>query len=90
MEQRWNAFEQPALLLNVTEVDLGRRAVVSNLELRRGDGDGFILPETIDVLCATGDRALPASAAAGLGARFTYVSPAGEIELQGGKGCKRR
>jgi hypothetical protein len=47
----WNnnsAFDLPALLLNVTEVDHGRRAVVSNLRLRDGNNGGFTLQQTID------------------------------------------
>ena len=87
----WNdngSADLPALLLNATEVDHGRRAVVSNIMLRRGEGDRFILPDTIDVLCASGNRGLRLSAAAGLGARFSYVSPAGQIEPQPKKGPK--
>ena len=69
----------PSLLLNATLVESGQRAVVSNLAL-----DGF--SDTLDLL---GDRYrmqnVLLSAAAGMSARFTYVSPAGTIENRDGE-----
>jgi hypothetical protein len=63
----------PSLLLNATLVDSGRRAIVSNLDVR-----GF--PDTLDLLAPdVSTHRILLSAAAGASARFTYVSPAGRL-----------
>ena len=63
----------PSLLLNATLVDSGRRAIVSNLDIR-----GFT--DTVDMLAPDiTTRSILLSAAAGASARFTYVSPAGTL-----------
>lgn len=68
----------PSLLLNATLVETGQRAIVSDLAL-----DDF--PDTLDLLGGTAPLGgLPLSAAAGLSARFTYVSPAGTVPGAGG------
>jgi hypothetical protein len=68
----------PALLLNATVVETGKRLIVSNLRLT---ADEF--SDVEDVNRFYGDRALPLSAAAHLSARFTYVSPAGTLKKDG-------
>ncbi len=63
----------PSLLLNATLVDSGRRAIVSNLDVR-----GFT--DTLDLLGPdVSTHRILLSAAAGASARFTYVSPAGRL-----------
>jgi hypothetical protein len=66
-------FRLPSLLLNSTVVETGQRAVVSNLSLQD-------FSDTVDLLdpdLAT--RGVRVSSAAGLSARFTYVSPAATV-----------
>jgi hypothetical protein len=72
----------PSLLLNATVVETGSRAIVSNMVVT-----GF--SDTVDLL-AEGYSTQKArlSAAAGMSARFTYVSPAGS--LTGPDGRKMR
>jgi hypothetical protein len=70
----------PALLLNTTEVARGGRAIVSNLRLDRV-GDGFV--DVRDALAAF-RQPIRLSTAVGLSARFSYVSPAADIELEDG------
>lgn len=69
----------PSLLLNATVVDSGRRAVVSNIDVSK-------FTDTVDLL---GDdystQRARLSAAAGMSARFTYVSPAGTLDGPEGK-----
>jgi hypothetical protein len=63
----------PSLLLNTTLVDSGRRAIVSNLDVRE-------FTDTVDLLAPdVSTRDILLSAAAGASARFTYVSPAGTL-----------
>jgi hypothetical protein len=63
----------PSLLLNTTVVDSGRRAIVSNLDIRD-------YTDTRDLLAADlSTNAIRLSAAAGASARFTYVSPPGSL-----------
>lgn len=63
----------PSLLLNATLVNSGRRAIVSNLDI-----SGFT--DTFDLLADNvSTRNIRLSAAAGVSARFTYVSPAGSL-----------
>jgi hypothetical protein len=75
-----DARRLPALLLNTTEVARGGRAIVSNLRLDRAAG-GFV--DVRDALAAI-DKPIRLSTAAGLSARFSYVSPAADIELKDG------
>lgn len=70
---------QPAVLLNSTSVDTGRRVIVSNVDFARSE-----ITDAVDLLSER--RALKLKVA-GLtlreavlnSARFTYVSPAGEV-----------
>jgi hypothetical protein len=83
-EDRW----LPALLLNATWVETGKRLIASNLRVQ-------LLPEekkleklsefadAEDVHRFYGQRALPLSTAVHLSARFTYVSPAGTLVKDG-------
>lgn len=68
----------PALFLNSTWVETGKRLIVSNLKL---------LPEDFnDVEDANRfytQESLPLSAAVHLSARFTYISPAGTLKKDG-------
>ena len=68
----------PALLLNATLVETGKRLIVSNLRLT---GDEF--NDVEDAHRFYGEHALPFSAAVHLSARFTYVSPAGTLKKDG-------
>jgi hypothetical protein len=67
----------PSLLLNTTEVDLGRRSIVSNLVIEKG-----VFFDASDALDAIG-HPVRVSTAAGLSARFTYVSPAASVRNGG-------
>jgi hypothetical protein len=75
-------FRLPSLLLNATVVETGQRAVVSNLSLED-------FSDTVDLLDpALATRGVRVSSAAGLSARFTYVSPAGTV-ARGAQGSLR-
>jgi hypothetical protein len=64
---------RPALVLNATHQDTGRRVITSHLQVERHVFlDSF---DVHDLLQAD----MPASAAAHNSARFTYVSPAGKL-----------
>lgn len=70
----------PALLLNATWVETGKRLIASNLRLQPLNGQGtedFVDVE--DTHRFFGKRALALSTAVHLSARFTYVSPAGTL-----------
>ncbi|HVF39881.1 MAG TPA: hypothetical protein VM939_08270 [Gemmatimonadaceae bacterium] len=78
----------PALFLNATHVESGRRYVASPLvrrgqSLRPGDSSRA-LRDSRDLLDVLGSD-LPLSTAVGNTARFTYVSPPGRIERADGK-----
>jgi hypothetical protein len=76
-DQLWSDQQvnwQPALLLNATRVETGRRLIVSNLRLTPEEFN-----DVEDAHRFLGARALPLSAAVHLSARFTYVSPAGTL-----------
>jgi hypothetical protein len=76
----------PHLLLNSTDTYTGRRVVVSSLELR--EYDNFLMPEVIPFFdYHRNDISL--STAAMLSARFTFISPAGNVDVQSGKGQLR-
>jgi len=64
----------PALFLNSTWVETGKRLIASNLQLAEDD-----FSDVEDLGQFYGDRALSLSTAVHLSARFTYVSPAGSL-----------
>ena len=68
----------PALFLNSTWVETGKRLIVSNLRLTADD-----FSDVEDAQKFYGKHALPLSAAVHLSARFTYVSPAGTLVKEG-------
>jgi hypothetical protein len=69
LEANW----RPALLLNATHQETGRRVIASNLKI---DRDTFL--DSFDQLDLLGSD-MRASTAAHNSARFTYVSPAGKL-----------
>ncbi len=73
----WHAQQDywlPALFLNSTWVETGKRLIASNLQLADDD-----FSDVEDLGLFYGDRALSLSTAVHLSARFTYVSPAGTL-----------
>ncbi|MGC1404581.1 MAG: hypothetical protein WA974_16820 [Thermodesulfobacteriota bacterium] len=72
--QKW----LPALFLNSTWVETGKRLIVSNLRLRPEDFN-----DAEDLNNFYTKESLPLSTAVHLSARFTYVSPAGTLEKEG-------
>jgi hypothetical protein len=88
------AYRLPALLLNTTIVDSGRRGILSNIAVagtsRPSEGrptppDGFI--DAVDLLAeGFSTQRVRLSAAAGASARFTYLSPAGSLTGPGQRG----
>jgi hypothetical protein len=75
---RWT----PALFLNATWVETGKRLIASNLQLAPKDGlEVFVDAEDAQAFFAP--RSLPLSTAAHMSARFTYVSPAGTLVKDG-------
>ncbi|NIQ02651.1 MAG: hypothetical protein GWM98_21680 [Nitrospinaceae bacterium] len=67
-------FPLPALFLNSTSVEQGKRIIISNVKITEED-----FPDALDlysIMCAE----MPVSTAIHNSARFTYVSPAGTIE----------
>jgi hypothetical protein len=67
----------PALFLNGTRVESGKRIITSNLPIRSGE---FADAEDAEAkLSDGGTRDVPLSTAAHMSARFTYVSPAGRL-----------
>lgn len=65
----------PSLLLNTTVVETGQRAVLSDLQVGG-------LPGVVDLFESRYQlAAIRTSAAAGASARFTYVSPAGRVDI---------
>ena len=72
----------PALILNATWVETGKRIIASNLKVAATPtSDDFVDVEDAHVFFAP--RSLPLSTAAHLSARFTYVSPAGSLQKDG-------
>jgi len=70
----------PALFLNGTRVESGKRIITSNLQIRSGAGGEFADAEDAEaILDNGGSRDIPLSTAAHMSARFTYVSPAGRL-----------
>ena len=71
----------PALFLNGTRVESGKRIITSNLLIRsRAHGGEFADAEDAEAMLDNGgSRDIPLSTAAHMSARFTYVSPAGRL-----------
>lgn len=76
----------PALFLNGTSVETGKRIIVSNLAITGGPGGEFSDAEdaasAINPTPST-HQDVPLSTAAHMSARFTYVSPAGRLPSGG-------
>lgn len=73
----------PALLLNATWVETGKRIIASNMRVAAGRRrEDFVDVEDANAFFAP--RSISLSTAAHMSARFTYVSPAGSLE-KGGK-----
>ncbi|WP_432823193.1 hypothetical protein [Trichloromonas sp.] len=68
----------PALFLNSTWVETGKRVILSNLKI-----DGETFADAVDFFEITGAE-VPLSSAVHNSARFTYVSPAGTVRSPGG------
>ncbi len=68
----------PALFMNSTWVETGKRLIVSNLALTAEDFN-----DAEDINDFYTERSLPLSTAVHLSARFTYVSPAGTLKKDG-------
>lgn len=78
----------PALFLNATWVETGKRLIVSNVRLLPRDPAEIVdFVDTEDALRFFAPRSLSLSTAVHLSARFTYISPAGTLvrgdEVQG-------
>jgi hypothetical protein len=72
----------PALLLNATWVETGKRVIASNLRIAAARGaEDFVDSEDANAFFYP--RSLPLSTAAHMSARFTYVSPAGTLVRDG-------
>jgi hypothetical protein len=80
-DQSWQGKSEhwmPALLLNATLVETGKRLIVSNLRLTADEFN-----DVEDAHRFYDEHALPFSTAVHLSARFTYVSPAGTLKKDG-------
>ena len=72
----------PALLLNATWVETGKRIIASNMRVAAGRRrEDFVDVEDANAFFAP--RSISLSTAAHMSARFTYVSPAGSLEKGG-------
>jgi hypothetical protein len=72
----------PALLLNATWVETGKRLIASNLNVAAGkESEDFVDVEDANAFFAP--RSLSLASAAHMSARFTYVSPAGTLVKDG-------
>jgi hypothetical protein len=72
----------PALLLNATWVETGKRIITSNMRVGAGRRrEDFVDVEDANAFFAP--RSVSLSTAAHMSARFTYVSPAGSLEKNG-------
>ncbi|HEX8154744.1 MAG TPA: hypothetical protein VF698_16550 [Thermoanaerobaculia bacterium] len=80
--------ELPSVFINGTMVETGDRVITSNCRIRPRAGGGvtplLVFRNAFDGFELLG-RDLPMSAAAGMSARFTYVSPGGRIPKRDGK-----
>jgi hypothetical protein len=72
----WSGTPLPALLLNGTSVETGKRIITSNLKI-----DPAVFRDSLDFfdLFGPAGQAIRPSTAAHNSARFTYVSPAGRV-----------
>jgi hypothetical protein len=77
-----DAAWRPALLLNATHQDTGRRVITSHLKVER-----HVFLDSFDVHRLL-QWDMPASAAAHNSARFTYVSPAGKLVPRSADGSR--
>jgi len=86
-ERLWKGPEEPgpwtpALLLNATWVETGKRIIASNISVAKGEyREDFVDVEDAHAFFAP--RAIALSTAAHMSARFTYVSPAGSLQRDG-------
>jgi hypothetical protein len=83
-DRLWTDSKQwtPALLLNATWVETGKRIITSNIRVAAGKRrEDFVDVEDANAFFAP--RSLPLSTAAHMSARFTYVSPAGTLVKDG-------
>jgi hypothetical protein len=80
-EQLWStdAFRVPLLFLNATAVETGQRAFVAPFGVGADAPGRASFADALDAGARLGS-ALPLSTAVHLGARFTYLSPAGRID----------
>jgi hypothetical protein len=76
---RWT----PALFLNATWVETGKRLIASNVRIESGDRKTEDFVDAEDSVRFLLPGRLPLSAAAHMSARFTYVSPAGTLVREG-------
>jgi hypothetical protein len=75
---RWT----PALFLNATWVETGKRLIVSNLRVSAPPEEAVFV-DGEDAQAFFAPRSLALSTAAHMSARFTYVSPAGTLQRDG-------
>jgi hypothetical protein len=74
----------PALFLNGTRVESGKRIITSNVAINPNSRVDFADAEDAEAqLSNDGSRDIPLSTAAHMSARFTYVSPAGLLPDNG-------
>jgi hypothetical protein len=84
LDRLWQEGSQwtPALLLNATWVETGKRIIASNMRVAASERrEDFVDVEDANAFFAP--RALALSTAAHMSARFTYVSPAGTLQRHG-------
>ncbi len=74
---RQNGAHLPALFLNGTHVETGKRIITTNLKF-----DGSAFPDAYDFFALVSGDVLPSTAAHN-SARFPYVSPAGTLRAGG-------
>ena len=77
-KSRWT----PALFLNATWIETGKRLIASNLRISEPGGE-TVFVDAEDAQEFFAPRSLALSTAAHMSARFTYVSPAGTLEKGG-------
>jgi hypothetical protein len=78
-KRRWT----PALFLNATWVETGKRLIASNLQVSAASPEEAVFVDGEDAQAFFAPRSLALSTAAHMSARFTYVSPAGTLERDG-------
>jgi hypothetical protein len=72
----------PALFLNATWVETGKRFITSNLRLSAANAE-IVFVDAQDAQAFFAPNSLALSTAAHMSARFTYVSPAGTLRKDG-------